>query len=294
MATSVQHTAKGDTALFDNQSSQCSLRVGNDFLLIQDILLDRTHHNLQECMGRPWRHIFKVSWYKAIPTIDLESIYLPHQIACSSPIYFSFSGRSQDTQKKDIHGLICTTTTDLYVTGNRRNAVMDPRNDKDNGLALTESASLYLEQRPRRRRRTRHDSCPILLLLAILSHLVFCGAAIAVSVLVVCYSLQETDETVLGLVARILFFVASCVGVVYVFMHVCAARETFVRSQGTSHLYGRFTVTVAILIMRLGLPLWASAVGTTAVVAKQKGLDLRLGIKGNFIWIQLAAAVLGL
>lgn len=169
---------------------------------------------------------------------------------------------------------------------------MELRNKDD--IALAESDSLYLERRPRKRRRTRRDACPILSFLVVFAHLVLCCAAIALSVIVVCFSLQEPQETVFDLVARILFFVGSCVGIVYVFMHVCAARETFVRSRGTSHLYGRFTVTMAIMIMRLSLPIWASAVAMSAVVAVQKGLNVSLGIKGNVVWIQLAVAVLAL
>lgn len=136
-------------------------------------------------------------------------------------------------------------------------------------------------------KRARRRACPILAVLGLLVHMVFSCLGVAMSVLIILYDLQVTSAGVLGLVARILLFAASCISVFYVIMHAFAAREDYVRSRGGPQLYSFFTVAVTVMVMRLGVPVWIGAVALNALVAVQQGFDLSKGFRGNAVWVQL-------
>lgn len=179
---------------------------------------------------------------------------------------------------------------------------MDPRTIELDPVASRESSlSLYLDndngaKSKTKKVRTRQRACPILALLGLLVHMIACCCGATLSVLIVRFGLQVTSAGRRDLVARILLFVASCMGVFYVLMHLFAAREKYVRSHqnGTPQIYGYFTVAVAILVMRLVIPVWMGAVVLTALVAAHNGLDLSNGIQGNVVWVQLLIASVAL
>lgn len=177
---------------------------------------------------------------------------------------------------------------------------MDPRTNRRSSTASSaDSLVLYLNGGPPptngdRTGKRRRRACPVLALLGLLLHFLTTGCGVAICVIIVRFGLQVTTAGTLDLVGRILVFVASCMGIFYVLMHACAAREKYIRSHGNAHVFGFFTVAVAIIIMRLAVPVWIAAVVITALVAASKGFALENGVQGNVIWIQLGIACLGL
>lgn len=143
-------------------------------------------------------------------------------------------------------------------------------------------------------KRARRRACPITTLLSLMLLFIISGSGVAISVLIVHFNLQVFSAGTFDLVARVLLFVASCMSIFYVVMHIFAAREHYVRSHGSPQIFGFFTVAVAVLIMRLGVPVWTGSVVLTAYVAVMKGFDIALGVKGNIVWIQLIIASLGM
>lgn len=140
------------------------------------------------------------------------------------------------------------------------------------------------------RRRAR----PNIALIGLLIHLIISAAGVAISVLIVHFKLQVSLAGTFDLVARVLLFVASCMGIFYVLMHAFAAREQYIRSHGSPQIFGYFTVAVAVLIMRLAVPVWTGSVVLTSFVGALQGFNIDEGLKGNVVWIQLVIASLGL
>lgn len=177
---------------------------------------------------------------------------------------------------------------------------MDPRtNERIPVSSSEESLDLILDGTKTDARKTggrRVRACPVVALLALFVHMISSGCGIALSALIVRYGLDMVSTDILNLVARILVFAASCMGPFYVFMHLVAAREHFVRSQrnGTGQIFGNVSVAVAVLVMRLGLPVWIAAVVLSALLAAQKGFDVAKGFEGNVVWVQLIIASLAL
>lgn len=177
---------------------------------------------------------------------------------------------------------------------------MEPRtNERIPVTSSEESLNNYLDGSKTDARKTgsrRLRACPVMALLALFVHMISSGCGIALSALIVRYGLDMTSAGILNLVARILLFAASCMGPFYVFMHLVAAREHYVRSlqNGTPQIFGYVSVAVAVLVMRLGLPIWIAAVVLSALVAAQKGFDTTLGFSGNVVWVQLGVAALAL
>jgi len=186
---------------------------------------------------------------------------------------------------------------------------MDPQTDEHIPIAATYSRKSLIDylnggQLPTKRltdgsqsqsrARSRRRACPVLGLIGLLTYFLICGSGVAISVVVVQFNLQAIGAGAADTVARILLFVASCMGLFYVLMHAFAARDPYVRSQSPSHIYGYFSVSVAVLIQRLGVPVWLSAVAVTVLAAANNGLNLAEGVKDNVVWIQLGIAVLGL
>lgn len=145
-------------------------------------------------------------------------------------------------------------------------------------------------------RSRRPRACPLLSLLALFLHLISTGFGIALSALVVQYGLDMTSAGTLALVARILLFAASCMGPFYVFMHLVAARENHVKSRqgGGSQIFAHVSIAVAVLVMRLGLPIWIATVTLSALAAVPTRFDPAKGFKFNMLWIQLGVASLAL
>lgn len=151
-------------------------------------------------------------------------------------------------------------------------------------------------QPPKKRasKRPRPRSRPVAGLLGLLAHLLIAGSGVALSVLIVHFNLQVIATGPSDLIARILLFTASCMGVLYALLHVCAARAPYVRKRAAPQVFGYFSVSVAVLLTRLGGPVWAAAVVLTALVAAQKGFDVAEGITGNVVWVQVGITSLGL
>lgn len=145
-----------------------------------------------------------------------------------------------------------------------------------------------------RDKRSRRRACPVIALLGLLIHLIISGSGVAISVLIVRFNLQVVAAGTFDLVARILLFVASCMSIFYVFMHAFSARENYIRSHGSPQIFGYFTVALAVLIMRLGMPVWTGSLVLTALVAARKGFAVEEGFAGNLVWVQLGIASLGL
>lgn len=187
---------------------------------------------------------------------------------------------------------------------------MDPHLHEHNRLAATTSRDSLIDylnggqpptkrmtdrsqnrkSRPQRRRR----ACPIPSLLVLITYLLICASGTTVTVLVSKFDLQVRAAGTLDTVARILLFVSCNGGYLYVLTHLFAARDHYIRSQATPEIFGFLAVSVAVLIQRLGVPVWTGAVVTTALVAEVKGFNLAEGITGNVVWIQLGIASLGL
>lgn len=171
----------------------------------------------------------------------------------------------------------------------------EPINTASSRVSLvdyTDGGSLPEYDQPSKRARRR--ACPITALLSLLLLLIISGSGVAISVLIVHFNLQVFSAGTSDLVARVLLFVASCMSIFYFLMHVFAAREHYVRSHGSPQIFGFFTVAVAVLIMRLGVPVWTGSVVLTAYVAVMQGFDIAQGVKGNIVWIQLVISLLGM
>lgn len=177
---------------------------------------------------------------------------------------------------------------------------MDPRtNDRIPVTSSEESLDLSLDGTKTDARKTegrRVRACPFVALLALFLHMLSSGCGITLSVLIVRYGLEVGPAGILNLVARIMLFAASCIGPFYVFMHLIAAREPYVRSRqsGTPQIFGYVSVAVAVLVMRIELPVWITTVVVSAVLAVQKGFDPALGFNGNLVWVQLIIASVAL
>lgn len=178
---------------------------------------------------------------------------------------------------------------------------MDPRTDERRLSTASSADSLvfYLNGGPppkkvERGRKRRRRACPVLAFLGLLIHFLSAGCGVALSVIIVRFGLQVTSAGTQDIVGRILVFVASCMGLFYILMHAFAAREQYVRSHVGAHLFNFFSVAVAMIIMRIALPVWIAAVVMSALVAANQGFAVEEGVQGNVIWIQLGIAALGL
>lgn len=177
---------------------------------------------------------------------------------------------------------------------------MEPRkNESISASTSEESLNLDLNGTKTSAQKTssrRPRACPFLALLGLFLHLISSGCGIALSALVVQYGLDMTSSGTIALVARILLFAASCTGPFYVFMHLVASRENYVRSRqgGSQQIFGYVSVAVAVLVMRLGLPIWIATVTLSALAAVPTRFNLAAGFKGNLLWIQLGISSLAL
>lgn len=177
---------------------------------------------------------------------------------------------------------------------------MEPRTTAQ--LPVTSSVesldvSLHGNKRDARKKGGRRlRACPVVALLSLFVHMISSGCGIALSAVIVRFGLDMVSTGILNLVARILVFAASCMGPFYVFIHLVAAKEFYVKSlqNGKPQIFSNVSVAVAVLVMRLGLPVWIAAVVLSALVAVQKGFDEKLGFKGNVAWVQLGVASLAL
>ncbi|KAL1871114.1 hypothetical protein Daus18300_004859 [Diaporthe australafricana] len=172
---------------------------------------------------------------------------------------------------------------------------MDPRRNERISIASNgDSIRQYVNEKKSSSKRRRR-ACPILILLALVVHFLASGCGITISVLVVRYGLETSIAGRQDLVSRILLFVSSCIGNVYILMHIFAAREKYVRSlqNGSPQVHGYFFAAMSVLIARLSLPVWIATVVMNAIVAAMIGLNLGNGLKANVVWIQLLIASVG-
>ncbi|KAI7783446.1 hypothetical protein LA080_011793 [Diaporthe eres] len=173
---------------------------------------------------------------------------------------------------------------------------MDPRSNQRISTASNDDSILQYVNDKKSGRKRRRRACPILILLALVIHFLACGCGITISVLVVRFGLETSIAGRQDLVSRILLFVSSCIGNVYILMHIFASRGKYVRSlqNGSPQIHGYFFAAVSFLIARLSLPVWIATVVMNALVAAMVGFNLQNGLKANVVWIQLLIATVGL
>ncbi|KAJ0114974.1 hypothetical protein J7T55_001381 [Diaporthe amygdali] len=173
---------------------------------------------------------------------------------------------------------------------------MDPRNNERISTASNEDSILQYANDKKSGTKRRRRACPILILLALVIHLLSSGCGITISVLVVRFGLETSIAGRQDLVSRILLFVSSCIGNVYILMHVFASREKYVRSlqNGSPQIHGYFFAAMSVLIARLSVPVWIATVVMNAIVAAMVGFNLGRGLKANVVWIQLLIASVAL
>lgn len=173
---------------------------------------------------------------------------------------------------------------------------MDPRSDERISTASNGDSILQYVSEKKSVTKRRRRACPILILLALVVHFLASGCGITISVLVVRFGLETSIAGRQDLVSRILLFVSSCIGNVYILMHIFASREKYVRSlhNGSPQVHGYFFAAMSVLIARLSLPVWIATVVMNALVAAMIGLDLGSGLKANVVWIQLLIASVAL
>ncbi|KAG6356328.1 hypothetical protein INS49_015716 [Diaporthe citri] len=169
---------------------------------------------------------------------------------------------------------------------------MDPRRNERISTASNDDSILQYVNDKKSGRKRRRRACPILILLALVIHFLASGCGITISVLVVRFGLETSVAGRQDLVSRILLFVSSCIGNVYMLMHIFASREKYVRSlqNGSPQIHGYFFAAVSFLIARLSLPVWIATVVMNALVAAMVGFNLQNGLKANVVWIQLLIA----
>lgn len=173
---------------------------------------------------------------------------------------------------------------------------MDPRSNERISTASNDDSILQYVNDKKSGTKKRRRACPILILLALVIHFLASGCGITISVLVVRFGLETSVAGRQDLVSRILLFVSSCVGNVYILMHIFASREKYVRSlqKGSPQIHGYFFAAVSFLIARLSLPVWIATVVMNAIVAAMIGFNLQRGVKANVVWIQLLIATVAL
>lgn len=178
----------------------------------------------------------------------------------------------------------------------RGTSPMDPRSNERISTASNDDSILQYVNDKKSGTKKRRRACPILILLALVIHFLAAGCGITISVLVVRFGLETSVAGRQDLVSRILLFVSSCVGNVYILMHIFASREKYVRSlqNGSPQIHGYFFAAVSFLIARLSLPVWIATVVMNALVAAMIGFNLQRGVKANVVWIQLLIAIVGL
>jgi hypothetical protein len=132
---------------------------------------------------------------------------------------------------------------------------------------------------------------PVLALLSVTLLFLASSFGVAVSVVVQQLGLQTDGDGA----ARLVLFIASCAGVLYVLLHLIAARRGTPRYYGSPQIYGEYLYSLALLLLRLGIPVWIAAVVLTALrAAKQGFVDLENRFDGNVVWWNLLASILAL
>jgi hypothetical protein len=118
------------------------------------------------------------------------------------------------------------------------------------------------------------------------------GSGIAFSVIVALYELQSDGN--LDIPSRIVLFAASCIGVIYVLVHITASSRVYARGDGASQVIGQLAVTLAFILAWLSVLTWIGAVVMMALVAAGTGWDVARGVEGNMPWIGLLICAVAL
>ncbi|KAG7047199.1 hypothetical protein JMJ77_0015410 [Colletotrichum scovillei] len=130
---------------------------------------------------------------------------------------------------------------------------------------------------------------PVLSLLSVILLFISAGAGIALSAVVLFQDLESTE--VLDPLSRAVFFVASCMSLVYVFTHLVAGRTAYIKNYGSPTKYGKYVAGFAFLLARLGLPVWVAAITLSIFVAVNIGLDLSKGVQENLPWLNVIISI---
>ncbi|KAF3771397.1 hypothetical protein M406DRAFT_67701 [Cryphonectria parasitica EP155] len=166
---------------------------------------------------------------------------------------------------------------------------MDPRTSEQKSFARrTDSLTRYTDkENATTSKLIRRRAFPTVALLGLLALMTSSSLGITISVLVTRFGLKTGPAGPESLAARILLFGASCMSVSYVILHVYASREEYVRSKGNPQINGYLAAAVAIVLLRLIVPVWVGAVALNVIVTAETGFDPVGGLKGNVVWIQL-------
>ncbi|KAK3937762.1 hypothetical protein QBC46DRAFT_356413 [Diplogelasinospora grovesii] len=116
------------------------------------------------------------------------------------------------------------------------------------------------------------------------------GTGIALSVIVIVFKPPSPGGN-LSLPSRTLLFAASCMSLLYVLFHVLAARKPYHKGHGPPQSYGQYVVALALLLARLGIPIWIASVVLAAIIAAGLGLNVARGLVGNIPWLNLLVSV---
>ncbi|KAK1987635.1 hypothetical protein LZ30DRAFT_701515 [Colletotrichum cereale] len=133
---------------------------------------------------------------------------------------------------------------------------------------------------------------PALSLLSVILVFLSAAAGVTLSAIALFHNLESSE--VLDPLSRAVFFVASCVSLVYVLTHLVAARITYIKNLGSPTAYGKYVTGFAFLLARLGLPVWVAAITLAIFVAVNVGLDLSKGVKQNLPWLNVIISIASL
>ncbi|KAF6816115.1 hypothetical protein CSOJ01_03178 [Colletotrichum sojae] len=130
---------------------------------------------------------------------------------------------------------------------------------------------------------------PVLSLLSVTLLFLSAGAGISLSAVVLFRNLESKE--VLDPLSRAVFFVASCMSLIYVFTHIAAARTAYIKNYGSPAVYGKYVAGFGFLLARLGLPVWVAAITFAIFVAVNVGLDTSKGIRENLPWLNVIISI---
>lgn len=130
----------------------------------------------------------------------------------------------------------------------------------------------------------RHRHLPLLVLFALIGFFLASTAGITFTILPVLLDLRVRND----LVSRALVFSASVLGLLYCLIHLAGSRTHYTVTQpGPPWLYGNHLHTLALLLARVALGVWISAIITTSLLVSRIGLRLDTSLAEQSIYLNL-------
>ncbi|KAL8376492.1 hypothetical protein RB595_007536 [Gaeumannomyces hyphopodioides] len=75
--------------------------------------------------------------------------------------------------------------------------------------------------------------------------------------------------------SRVVVLIACAIGALYTIIHIWAARTGYRKKEhGSPQMYGNYVHAAGLLLIRLSLPIWITAIATSALAAARIGLDV--------------------